>query len=65
MLALVLYIVGAPIIVSIVIQRFPAATPALYVVYAPLDYYSRSSLPGSWLFREYAGWCYEQLELFQ
>ena len=55
-LAFVLYLAGAPIVISIVFHRIPAATPVLFVVYAPLDYHVRSSLPGSQMYVEYVQW---------
>lgn len=62
-LAFVGYLTSAPMVVALVLPRFPASFPVLYVVYRPLDYYTRHpECPGSDSYRAYAEWCRERLE---
>lgn len=63
MLAFAGYLASAPMVVVLVMPRFPAIIPVLYVAYGPLDYLCvHSEYPGSRSYGAYAEWCRERLE---
>jgi len=64
-LALVLYIAGAPIVGGTIALNFPAAVPYTRFIYAPLSYYIRHpELPGSSSYKSYAEWCAQEITKF-
>ncbi|MFO1092968.1 MAG: hypothetical protein U0992_06600 [Planctomycetaceae bacterium] len=61
-LLLVSYIAGGPMVVFLVLPRYPATMPVLQVVYGPLDHYcTQPGLPGADRYRDYVEWCRSQL----
>jgi hypothetical protein len=60
--AVVVYVLGAPMVVSMVMPRFPSTVPLLQVLYWPVGQYTEHpDWPGSTTYTRYAGWCESQL----